>query len=41
MPSDGHAEAHYLLTGHQMGWPFVVSEMDWPVATEKQVMAHA
>jgi hypothetical protein len=39
MPSDKHADAHYHMTGHQMGWPLSANEMDWPVATEEQVVA--
>lgn len=38
MPSDGHAEAHYLMTGHQLGWPLGDDEYTWPVATDAQVM---
>lgn len=42
MPSDDHADTHYSMTGHMMGWslddPRAAS---WPVATDDQVMGRA
>lgn len=39
MPSDAHAETHFAMTGHALGWPLDIDEMAWPVATDAQVMA--
>jgi hypothetical protein len=38
MPSDGHADAHYAMTGHQMGWTLDDADTTWPIATDEQVM---
>jgi len=32
---EGRADAHYAMTGHQIGWPF--EDVDWPLATEAQI----
>jgi hypothetical protein len=29
------ADAHYAMTGHQIGWP--MEQVDWPYATTGQV----
>lgn len=40
MPSEAHANTHYAMTGHALGWPMHEDEGKWPIATDEQV-AHA
>lgn len=37
--SEARADAHYNMTGHAIGWP--VEDVDWPSATDDQVMGRA
>jgi hypothetical protein len=38
MPSEEAAEAHYAMTGHQLGWFLEPGADEWPVMSPEQAV---